>query len=417
MKARARSAVAALLAAFALLTNVAMAQKSALPFPRDQIALQLGALQMGYVAAGTAFVPANFTAEQAAGALAQGRLALRTASGRPEVNVRDVVNLPPVGDVAAFRVQLNAAVQAVMSSPAQGRIKGKVSLSNGKSRGVTAKLSPPAPDWSVPLPYAINSSGGGVNPTINTAGNAYIGGGSDNTASGSFATVGGGDRNTASDQDATVSGGSLNTASGIAAVVSGGQENTASGDLATVGGGFGNTASGEFSFAAGYRAQATNTGAFVWADATEADFGSTTHNQFLIRAGGGVGINTNNPGTSALAVRGDTVVDGDLQVTGSIKGLTTTYTYGSHDFSSSALQTINIPGLGSQVDNLMFFVYLVKNPVYYPLPGPGVEAHSMYRVWWLQAGASASVRIQRYSGTGETYDGIRIVTVPITQIP
>jgi hypothetical protein len=50
-----------------------------------------------------------------------------------------------------------------------------------------------------------------------------------------------------------------------------------------------------YAFAAGRRAKANHTGAFVWADSTDADFASTGANQFLIRASGGVGIGTGNP--------------------------------------------------------------------------------------------------------------------------
>lgn len=60
----------------------------------------------------------------------------------------------------------------------------------------------------------------------------------------------------------------------------------------------------DFAFAAGYQAQAIYSGDFVWADFHNAPFTATAPNQFLIRAGGGVGINTNNPGTNALAVVG-----------------------------------------------------------------------------------------------------------------
>ena len=49
------------------------------------------------------------------------------------------------------------------------------------------------------------------------------------------------------------------------------------------------------SFAAGRQAHALHSGAFVWADNTSADFSSTAVNQFLIRAAGGVGINTASP--------------------------------------------------------------------------------------------------------------------------
>jgi hypothetical protein len=71
-----------------------------------------------------------------------------------------------------------------------------------------------------------------------------------------------------------------------------------------VAGGNGNIAAGLNSFAAGFRAQANHNNTFVWADSTFADFASTAANQFLIRASGGVGINTNNPAGYALNVAG-----------------------------------------------------------------------------------------------------------------
>src|SRR5207302_7566791 len=71
--------------------------------------------------------------------------------------------------------------------------------------------------------------------------------------------------------------------------------NFAGGHYGTVPGGLLNTAAGDYSFAAGNRAKANHQGAFVWADSQIADFVSTAANQFLIRAGGGVGINNNSP--------------------------------------------------------------------------------------------------------------------------
>ncbi len=79
--------------------------------------------------------------------------------------------------------------------------------------------------------------------------------------------------------------------------------NSATADFATVVGGSGNVAAGSHSFAAGHRAKANHSGAFVWADSQEVNFGSAADNQFLIRAAGGVGINTTNPGVS-LEVNG-----------------------------------------------------------------------------------------------------------------
>jgi hypothetical protein len=96
-----------------------------------------------------------------------------------------------------------------------------------------------------------------------------------------LSTVGGGDSNNADGQLSTVGGGSFNGASGLRSTVPGGESNFAEGD---------------FSLAAGRRAHAKDTGAFVWADATDENFASTGENQFLIRASGGVGIGTNSPG-------------------------------------------------------------------------------------------------------------------------
>lgn len=48
----------------------------------------------------------------------------------------------------------------------------------------------------------------------------------------------------------------------------------------------------------------------VWADGRQASFESTRINQFLIQAGGGVGINTNTPVAGGLSVNGNTVIGG-----------------------------------------------------------------------------------------------------------
>jgi hypothetical protein len=148
---------------------------------------------------------------------------------------------------------------------------------------------------------------------------ATVGGGRVNTASGVFSTVGGGFSNTASGGgSSTVGGGRENTASGVSSTVGGGSSNTASGFRSTVGGGFDNCAGGDFSWAGGNRAKVRpgsdppgdfgacdnlpsypggfgDEGTFVWADSQNADFVSTGDNQFLVRAGGGVGFNTNAP--------------------------------------------------------------------------------------------------------------------------
>ncbi|NOS71207.1 MAG: hypothetical protein HOP33_14905 [Verrucomicrobia bacterium] len=98
-------------------------------------------------------------------------------------------------------------------------------------------------------------------------------------------------------------------ASGPYCVIGGGAGNTASGYAATVAGGYFNTAAGDFSFAAGANAKANHAGSFVWADWQAADFASTTANQFLIRAVGGVGIGTTTP-AAALDVNGSVFAGG-----------------------------------------------------------------------------------------------------------
>ena len=157
---------------------------------------------------------------------------------------------------------------------------------------------------------------------------ATVSGGYDNTA-GEASVVGGGVSNSATN-GSTVSGGSWNNASALGSTIGGGQNNAASGspDFSTIGGGEWNAASGQaatvpggshnaatkgYTFAAGRRAKANHSGTFVWADSTSPsglDFASTGTNQFLIRAGGGVGIGTNSPG-SPLTVVGEVTTYND----------------------------------------------------------------------------------------------------------
>jgi hypothetical protein len=58
------------------------------------------------------------------------------------------------------------------------------------------------------------------------------------------------------------------------------------------------------SFAAGHRSKATNTGAFVWADSTDADFTSQVDNQFRVRANGGARFDVNSSHWVELRAKG-----------------------------------------------------------------------------------------------------------------
>ena len=144
---------------------------------------------------------------------------------------------------------------------------------------------------------SLNSAGGAEGATI--AGGGEFGGNPGNQALDSFAVIGGGGSNVASRGSATVAGGIYNTASGQGAVVGGGVANCAGGDFSWAGGRSAKVRPGNGSGAPGVACQGIaatpsgDSGTFVWADvSTPAPFTSTGPNQFLIRATGGVGVNT-----------------------------------------------------------------------------------------------------------------------------
>jgi len=166
--------------------------------------------------------------------------------------------------------------------------------------------------------YYATVGGGAFNQASGYLGT--VAGGDNNWASGSYASAGGGNENKAYADYSTVAGGYYNDAFGVGAFIGGGGTdgknypgNTASGPGSVIGGGVGNvtgsqatnsmvpggfqnTVNGAFSFAAGQQAQATNQGAFVWADSQNAPFASTTNNQFSVRAAGGVRFVTTGAG-------------------------------------------------------------------------------------------------------------------------
>ncbi|MBI5384885.1 MAG: tail fiber domain-containing protein [Verrucomicrobia bacterium] len=129
--------------------------------------------------------------------------------------------------------------------------------------------------------------GGGQNNDIGTdANNSAIGGGYNNDVadSSAYATIGGGMHNSIG----------INTEY---SAIGGGFGNYI-GDhsrSATIPGGYNNRAT-NYAFAAGRRAKANHTGAFVWADSQDLDFVSTSNNQFSVRAYGGVRFETAGAG-------------------------------------------------------------------------------------------------------------------------
>lgn len=146
-----------------------------------------------------------------------------------------------------------------------------------------------------------------------------VAGGWRNAAAGDVSSVGGGQENRATGPAATVPGGWMNQAGGFAAAAGGGFQNQASGPFAAVGGGSNNVAAGSYSavpggagneaagmgsLAAGTGARAAHDGAFVWADTSRGTFQSTGKDQFLVRAAGNVGIDTDTP-SEKLTVAGN----------------------------------------------------------------------------------------------------------------
>lgn len=143
-------------------------------------------------------------------------------------------------------------------------------------------------------------------------------------ASGANSVIVGGYNNTASATSSTVVGGGANTASGQASFVGGGENNTASGSWSVIPGGAWNEATGNYSLAAGRRAKARHQGSTVIADSQDADLASTADNQFIVRASGGVGINSTPASGAALTVSGQVKGTSGAFDTMNVTTLTTT---------------------------------------------------------------------------------------------
>ncbi len=146
-------------------------------------------------------------------------------------------------------------------------------------------------------------AGGGIGGTLNEIRNDS-----------DYSAISGGYKNgILSDADgSTIAGGWNNTigeGDGSSIVGGAGNQIAYGASYSTVLGGINNYVSGSYSLAAGSDTAVYHAGSFVWADAQGATFSSTAPNQFLIRAAGGVGINTASPQAS-LDVNGSFRVGG-----------------------------------------------------------------------------------------------------------
>jgi hypothetical protein len=281
----------------------------------------------------TGFALANPNDEEA-----DFRLQWFSSSGNPLGSVD--LQLPARGHMALFldqepiSMQQNGTVEIVSDRPLLAltlRLDERLLASVGLvspglpiwavfNNSTPSILAGASENWVAADVVGATISGGGLDPDALTPPErnrvtdnwGTVGGGSDNQAGNGagttldahWATVGGGRLNSASAVYATVAGGVFNRAdTSWGATVGGGDGNQASGVASTIPGGRSNLAQGNYSFAAGLRSKANHDGAFVWSDSSDQDFGSTNSDQFLMRASGGVGINTNSP-QGALDVNG-----------------------------------------------------------------------------------------------------------------
>jgi len=128
--------------------------------PKDQIALQLGAMQMGYTVPFT--ISANSTTtqkQQAVNALVMGRNAMNATATLPAVTVKGVVKSPNVNTIE-YRDQLYSAVEYVVTAPVNATINGTATMSNNSTVTVPPTIlssSSASNDWMTPVPYALEA--------------------------------------------------------------------------------------------------------------------------------------------------------------------------------------------------------------------------------------------------------------------
>jgi hypothetical protein len=206
---------------------------------------------------------------------------------------------------------------------------GKNNVASGVGSAIGGGSNNVASEFHGTVAGGTNNNASGFNSTI--------GGGQVNLATGTYGVIAGGSSNEANLEGSAVGGGRDNVTGGIYSTIVGGLNNATGGNGSTVGGGINNCAGGWYSFAAGWRAKVRpgtdpggtgpcsgltypggsgDIGTFVWAGFAGTDFVSTGVEQFLVRAEGGIGFNTNAPITAF-----DVVSDTENAHTASIRNL------------------------------------------------------------------------------------------------
>ncbi|HMJ66872.1 MAG TPA: tail fiber domain-containing protein, partial [Candidatus Binatia bacterium] len=251
-----------------------------------------------------------------------------------------------IGGGFANRIR-TGAVASFIGSGSRNTNGGYVSLIvGGEGNVIQQNTSPSLGNWSViggglrnliaPDSPASVIVGGADNTIDAGSQSSFIAGGERNAIGTNvdISAISGGADNSIESQShvATIAGGQNNVIEGsaVASTIGGGFNNRilTNGAYATIPGGRGNTAT-NYAFAAGRRAKAIHTGAFVWADSQNLDFTSTSNNQFAVRASGGVRFDTGGAGVildgqpvlsglvsasnlAADSVTGTAIVDGSI---------------------------------------------------------------------------------------------------------
>lgn len=205
-----------------------------------------------------------------------------------------------VGFVDFSGASIGSASTTPVTFSVNGLVVGRLGLNDGYSLALGYNNSiAPGQDGS--------TIGGGYGTQVLSR-LATVAGGTNHYVTGEWATVGGGTSHMAEGWCSTIGGGNSNKAAGNA-TVAGGLGNYATGGASMIPGGTFNEASGVGAMAAGQSARALHDNCFVWNDENLNSFESTGVRQFIIRARGGMGVNTNAP-TATLHVNGTAKIQG-----------------------------------------------------------------------------------------------------------
>jgi hypothetical protein len=257
------------------------------------------------------------------GIVSQNRVGIGTTQPRAALDVVGdvIVEGATLFDINATRIELGVGTTA---SGTDAVAIGKDALATGTAATALGSSTKATGDYSMAL--GLNTKASGLYSFA--AGNATEASGAYSVAMGGFSKASG---------DYSFAVGFLSEASGYGSF-SLGSDTHATGNYG-VALGYSTTATNQ-SLAVGSYARALHRGSFVWGDKALIDFASTADDQFLIRADGGVAINTNNPNGAALHVVG-TVVATEFRGDGSGLGnLVTGENYLSvHD---STVQTVSV---------------------------------------------------------------------------